>query len=296
MATKIVLSPCLIELMSEHESEECEMEHLTHLQSILDFLCELSVEFDYYENAPYIPDSLPHPPISRYHYHQISCIELYKKILNKICYEDYIDLSEYIPSELVTLYDYPKQSETKESFLRYITYLVLSKKAFLLFIGLANKDKPHPFTFSVTEDFQIDIIPILEPEVDCSGQIASIMASQTSDEIFPNKRYCSLLNTDFLKKRHTEDRKALISKVGDEVAFRNGYSKNDYLSMLNSRKQRSMRAVYSKLGRTATYLSLDFESGGFEVFDKNGQHLGQYSFDGVRTKLPAPNTHKLYFS
>ena len=40
----------------------------------------------------------------------------------------------------------------------------------------------------------------------------------------------------------------------------------------------------------------DFESGGFEVFDTNGQHLGQYSFDGVRTKLPAPNTHKLYFS
>jgi len=135
MVTKIVLSPCLIELMSEHESEKCEMEHLTHLQSILDFLCESSVEFDYYQNAPYIPDALPHPPISRYHYHHISCIELYKKILSKICYEDYIDLTKYIPSELVTLYDYPEHSETKESFLRYITYLVLSKREFLLFIG-----------------------------------------------------------------------------------------------------------------------------------------------------------------
>ncbi len=68
---------------------------------------------------------------------------------------------------------------------------------------------------------------------------------------------------------------------------------NDYLSMLNSRKQRSMRAVYSKLRKSPTYLSLDFESGGFEVFDKNGLHLGQYSFDGARTKVPAPDTHKL---
>lgn len=58
----------------------------------------------------------------------------YKKILSKICYEDYIDLTKYIPSELVTLYDYPEHSETKESFLRYITYLVLSKREFLLFI------------------------------------------------------------------------------------------------------------------------------------------------------------------
>lgn len=203
---------------------------------------------------------------------------------------------KYIPSELVTLYDYPEHSETKESFLRYITYLVLSKREFLLFIGLANKNKPHPFIFSVTEDFQIDTIPISEPEVDCSGQIASIIVNQTADELFPNKHYCSSLNTNFLKERHTGDRKALIIKIGDEVASRNGYIKNDYLSMLNSRKQRSMRAVYSKLRKSPTYLSLDFESGGFEVFDKNGLHLGQYSFDGARTKVPAPDTHKLYFS
>lgn len=138
--------------------------------------------------------------------------------------------------------------------------------------------------------------PISNPEIDCSGQIASIMINQASDELFPNKHYCSLLNVDFLKRRHIEDRKALISKIGDEVAFCNGYSKNNHLSMLNSKKQKSLRTIYSKFARTPTYLSLDFESGGFEVFDKNGQHLGQYSFDGVRTKLPAPNTHKLYFS
>ena len=69
--------------------------------------------------------------------------------------------------------------------------------------------------------------PISNPEIDCSGQIASIMINQASDELFPNKHYCSLLNVDFLKRRHIEDRKALISKIGDEVAFRNGYSKNN---------------------------------------------------------------------
>ena len=108
--------------------------------------------------------------------------------------------------------------------------------------------------------------------------------------------FYNLQLSNFLKERHTGDRKALIIKIGDEVASRNGYIKNDYLSMLNSRKQRSMRAVYSKLRKSPTYLSLDFESGGFEVFDKNGLHLGQYSFDGARTKVPAPDTHKLYFS
>lgn len=85
--------------------------------------------------------------------------------------------------------------------------------------------------------------PISNPEIDCSGQIASIMINQASDELFPNKHYCSLLNVDFLKRRHIEDRKALISKIGDEVAFRNGYSKNNHLSMLNSKKQKSLRYI-----------------------------------------------------
>ena len=131
---------------------------------------------------------------------------------------------------------------------------------------------------------------------DCSGQISNVISKSAGPEIFPNHEFCDALNEEFLYKRNTENKIPLIIQYGTEVALRNGFTENQYLSAINSKKQGNIRQVSSRSGKYPAYLSLDFESGGFEVFNSCGVHLGQFSFSGSQVKLPAPKTHKIYFS
>lgn len=294
--TKVALSPCIFELMSSSETEETEIAHLTHLQSVLSFLQKLNVEFDLYENAPYFPDSQRRPPISRYHFHRISCSSIYSKIQRKVSYSPIIYLSEHEESEIVSDYIYPENSETKESFLKYITYLNKNSLMYLLFIGLPNCEKPKPFKIRLPNGDFTEKMPIFSPMSDCSGQISSVISVSDGPDIFPNKNLCLALNEEFLRKRHTENKIPLIIEYGTEAALRNGFAENTRLSAINSKKQGNMRKVYSRAGKSPLYLSLDLESGGFEVFDYSGVHLGQFSFSGIQVKLPEPKTHKIYFS
>ena len=293
--TKIVLSPCFFELMTNQETEIVEMEHLLHMQSILDYLMPLNVEFDLYEEAPYFPDAAKRPPISRYHYHNISCIQVYAKIQRKICYDRFVSLKEYSASSIDSEYDYPENSETKDSFLKYMSYLLLNRRKLLLFIGIPNRNKPRPYLFAPPDSLSVEITPISDPETDCSQQLAEVFPREEDKNLFPNAHMCIALNKEFLNQRAMEDRMSLIKKIGSEVATRNGYYYNRQLSSLNSQKQQSVRHIYSRAGTYITFLSLDFESGGFEVFNHLGEHLGQYSFTGERVKSPSPLTHKLFF-
>ena len=292
--TKIALSPCFFELMSDQATEADEMEHLLHMRSTLDFLSPLNVEFDLYEDAPFFPDAAKRPPISRYHYHNISCTQIYAKIHKKICYENFISLQEYTPSLIESQYDYPESSETKDSFLKYMSYLLLNHRKFLLFVGIPNRNKPRPFLFALS-DSSAEITPISDPEIDCSQQLAEIFPQTKENSVFPNAHLCAALNEEYLKHRATEDRMSLIKKIGGEVATRNGYCYDRRLSSINSQIQQSVRHVYSRTNTINAFLSLDFESGGFEVFDHSGVHLGQFSFAGKQVKSASPSTHKLFF-
>lgn len=291
--TKVVLSPCLFELMSDNEPEIVELEHYNHIMELLNYLMKLNVEFDLYEDAPYYPDASKRPPITRYHYHNISCSQLYAKIQKKISYENYVELSEYEAAEIITEYTFPEKSETKESFLRYITFLVQSSDSYLLFIGQANMSKPRPMIFSWSTGEKTECVPIFKPETDLSGQLHSVFPQKSS--LFPCSDYCTELDQEFLRNREIGDRISTIKEYGAEAATRNGYVYDHYLSVLNSKKQHNSRIVYRRLiGNKESYLSLDLESGGFEVFDHNAVHLGQFSFAGKRDKPPSPQTHKLY--
>lgn len=294
--TKVVLSPCLVELMTKSENEMAELAHLTHLQSILNFLMPLNVEFDLYENAPYYPDSVSRPPISRYHYHSLSCTQIYAKIQRKICYAPEVSLGECTASKLVSEYDYPEDSETKDSFLRYITYLFSNDKKTVMFIGEANRNKRRPYIFEIPSFDKVEVTPISDPADDCSQQIANIVTIERNHELFPNARMCTSLNDSFLRRRNIEDRISLIKEVGAEVASRNGYAYRKDLSSINTKKQGNTRVIYSRFDGILAFLSLDFESGGFEVFDQSGIHLGQYSFSGKKVKQSSPRTHKLFFN
>lgn len=291
--TKVVLSPCLFELMSDNEPKTVELEHYEHILNLLTYLVKLNVEFDLYEDAPYYPDATKRPPITRYHYYNTSCSQLYAKIQKKISYENYVELTEYEAAEIETEYTFPKKSETKESFLRYITFLVQNSASYLLFIGKPNMNKPRPMIFSWSTGETTECMPIFSPEIDLSGQLHTVFPQESS--LFPCSAYCTELNNHFLQNRDTGDRKSIIKQYAAEAASRNGYIYDQHLSMLNSKKQGNARIVYHRLiDNQASYLSVDLESGGFEVFDHDATHLGQFSFAGNRDKPPSPKDHKLY--
>ena len=95
-----------------------------------------------------------------------------------------------------------------------------------------------------------------------------------------------------IKKMNQSEKIALFEKIGDTVAKYNFYERNKGLSNKNSTSYKK-RIVYTRIQNKDFYLSLDLESGGFEVFDKKYIHQGQYNFDHKKVKRAEPKTHKL---
>ena len=84
----------------------------------------------------------------------------------------------------------------------------------------------------------------------------------------------------------SEGEKVLKYKeVGKQVAGKNGWSKNVYLSKKNKRD------VYTD--KKGNIYSLDTHHGEFEIFDKRGQHQGAVDFSGNQTSRPDKTNHKI---
>lgn len=123
------------------------------------------------------------------------------------------------------------------------------------------------------------------------------------DIIFPAIDIChgyEELRAEVLKS-FSNDKISSFDKIGTEVAARNHYDYDNKLTQINKRKakkdkngQEPRRKVFKNTKGEIYYLSIDFENGGFEVFNKNTKYLGQYKFSGVFEKKSDPNNHKLY--
>ena len=84
----------------------------------------------------------------------------------------------------------------------------------------------------------------------------------------------------------SEGEKVLKYKeVGKQVADKNGWSKNVYLSKKNKRD------VYTD--KKGNIYSLDTYHGEFEIFDKRGKHKGAVNFNGYKAKDPDSNKYKI---
>lgn len=128
------------------------------------------------------------------------------------------------------------------------------------------------------------------------------------DEWNPTKKYLPLVhvsnilveeNWDTFREelsKKPQDKIAKISLMAKQVAIINGYDYNQQVSDLN-KNTGQRREVYSAgKKRDVIYLSVDFETGGYEVCDYSGTHLGEYWFDGSQTQAAKPNTHSLKLS
>ncbi|TAE11710.1 MAG: hypothetical protein EAZ95_13290 [Bacteroidetes bacterium] len=84
-------------------------------------------------------------------------------------------------------------------------------------------------------------------------------------------------------KEKESEKMAIISQIGRQVALLNGYSYSKEISDLNKSNNKKREIYEAGDGREKIYLSCDFESGGFEICDFSGTHLGEFGFHGRKT-------------
>ena len=120
---------------------------------------------------------------------------------------------------------------------------------------------------------------------------------------FPAKDLCNGYDkwrSEILQKNYSGNKISDFSQIGTEVTKRNNYVYDSKLTTLNKRKAKKdkngnapKRQIYRNK-KSDVYLSIDFENGGFEVFDKNAKYWGQYRFNGNFEKMSDPKNHILY--
>lgn len=120
---------------------------------------------------------------------------------------------------------------------------------------------------------------------------------------FPAENLCNGYNkwrSEILQSSYSGDRISEFTKIGFEVAIRNHYIYDSQLTALNKKRAKKdkngnspKRQVFKNQAKD-TYLSTDFLHGGFEVYDKNARHQGQFKFNGDFEKEPDDESHPLY--
>lgn len=122
------------------------------------------------------------------------------------------------------------------------------------------------------------------------------ISAPTSDDLFPARGLCKSFGRwrdEILKSFIVGEKNSSFQCIGREVALRNRYVYDATLSKLNHIRSGAKRCIFRSADRQA-YLSIDFENGGFEVFDRHARHLGQYKFSGEYEKSASPSNHILY--
>ena len=70
----------------------------------------------------------------------------------------------------------------------------------------------------------------------------------------------------------------IFLELGQEVALRNRYIKDEYLTRINNA---AIREIFKSQTKRPWYLSTDIEHGAIEVCDENGHHIDEYTYEGV---------------
>ena len=290
------MSPCLFNFKKGNE--------LTEIRDLCDLL-DLLMEFTELKIQAYSPDD-PTASNRWFPFYLASSVSKYRTLRDKLASvsnkmkqmlgeKKPVVLSDYPGAQIPSDYKLDNSQETSW-FKSYLNYLD-GKKA-VIFLGPCNCSIHElPLKCTTDHEYELNASTILVCEqTDCLVSFRK-KKDKFDDPVFPYKKMCEKMNgyiLDIQKGKNKEEKIALYEKYGRIVAALNGYQYDQDLSCINSSKcGGKKRSVFKNL-EESYYLSIDFESGGFEVFDKRPKHLGQYSFSCELAKPPAPMNHKLY--
>lgn len=285
-----VLSPCVLE-----KGHKAEREHYAELSTLIHNLyTHTNLKFQLYQKAPFDSYKMEIPVYEDATLNSFVTVNIYGTI-QKMLLREYIDLEDIAPVQMPREFTLDENPLTN-AFRCYLNYLKGVDS--LLFIGEHNFPVPRPielcgddtsFKMNASTYVNIELSDVLLPYLKSVDNL---------DSIFPRANFCSKYNQyvlDMIKSRGMgqEQKNALFENVGSIVAIYNMYSKNNRLSRINTTAAKK-RIVYEKREGKKYYLSLDLESGGYEVFDRAYRHLGQFSFSCQQVRPAEPLTHILY--
>lgn len=239
-------------------------------------------------------------PLNRFSNYRSQLVKIQKQILNNVNYSELLLIESSTPAQPDFQISFP-DCDSKDAFLKTISYAYDHQIELILFFSEKNQVFERPVYFSY-QSFKLNYYPIYDPFTDFNFQLIKYLLQSEKLNIFPtdmnpfpNCFICREYNELISKLTQTYDKYETLSKIGIEVAMRNNYVLDEELSKINQHYSQAKRTVFRSNGNSSLYISIDYESGGFELFDRSGIHQGQYSFSGNKIKEASPIDHKLVF-
>lgn len=298
----ILLDPYIYLIKEEYQGNELQLGlQYQYLEKLINFIDDyIDAYFGYSQYFMDLIITLKQNPWNQYpSYWRNTLNKIQRTIMRKLDYNSYISYQDIPMATPNFLMDLP-QNTSKDYFLKYIVYANDVNQELLLFFSTYNQGFRKPVIF-LCRGLIVEYFPVYNPYREIHDELRELLISgpglshyPTHDNLFPNVCICCEYNEmirEYRRDRYYFD--ASIIEIGREVALRNNYVESSELSAINSRYSHRQRKVFVSLGDNRIYLSLDFESSGFEVFNSNTDHLGQYSFDGRLIRPPSPHDHRL---
>lgn len=272
---KIIIDPSLIWFDEKPETSE----QFEYLYSAMNFIGKyLDARILKSTEKMQLLYNLNKDPFSEYREIKQRKTEIVKKIWNQLD-DKVIELNdkEYVLKNIKL----SKSDKGNELFFREINYAIQNNLECLLFLSLDN----HEYDESVSENIKTvkhvyEEIGSNIAELFSQGKYLNVenFLQATKNNPLPNKELC---------KSYTEIRNKLVKEgkssipifleLGKEVAYRNGYEKDEYLTRINNF---AIREIFKKHVKNSWYLSTDVESGAIEVCDEKGKHIDEYTYEG----------------
>ena len=279
----IILDPGLLwfDKTDEHEN-------FIYLEKVIDFI-------DTYLDMQYLPIfqfvkqlyQMAKDPLGEYRESEIIKNEIIRKIWKKL------DVSS--PDDIILLNDYKDElipnsfgsfeREDIKDYLNNLWGLILEDKYEILFFLCRKNHKWKELVNGRTHfvhHIYRDIGSYVSELFSCGEMIKEEnLKLPTIESPLTNTQLCSEYSE--IREKAIKDGQAdreLFSKLGKEVAYRNGYIFDEEVTRINNS---AIREIFNSKTKPMIYLSIDFEKGAFEVCNHNGKHVGEFSYEGIQT-------------
>ena len=280
---KIVLDPGLLWFDKSNEHEE-----FMYLKDVINFI-------DTYLYIQYLPiyefimqlNTMAKDPLGEYRESEIVKQDIISKIWKNLDFSNSDDMIYLIDCEKNIIPDDFKIID-REDIKKYLNNLwkLMTEKKYEIVFFLCMKN--HKLEEQGME--KVHFVRHIYREMDSylgklfsSGKLIRSEAIEmpSLNSPLPNIQLCS--GYSIIREKIIKDGKAdnyIFSKLGREVAYRNGYVFNKELTKINNT---AIREIFNSQTDPIIYLSIDFEKGAFEVCNHLGIHTGEFSYEGKQT-------------
>lgn len=272
---KIIIDPSLIWFNEQPEINK----KFKYLYLVVNFIDKyLNAKILYSDETLKLLQKLNKDPFSEYQATKQQKTEIIDKIWKHLD-----DLKIEVDDNKFVLENMKLSSSDKgnELFCKKMYYAVQNDVECLLFLSLDNQE------YNETVPKNIKTVKHIYKEI--GSYIAELFSQgryinkknflQSSKENpLPNKKLCegyTEIRNQLIKEGKADS--SIYLELGKEVAYRNGYEKDIYLTKINNF---AIREIFKKNVKNSWYLSTDIEHGAIEVCDEKGKHIDEYTYEG----------------